>query len=98
MSDWYDWMLWCRIDYIGIYDSVPILLFPIIFRKYNIFNHLKSSRKLGDLRNPYYVYYFLEIATIFGKEEVIRQAEKLGYHMQLPVGIKKIDLREMSQL
>jgi hypothetical protein len=77
---------------------VGIILLQFVLRKYNIFNHLKSSRKLGDLRNPYYVYYFLEIATVFGKEEVIRQAEKLGYHMQLPVGIKKIDLREMAQL
>lgn len=48
---------------------------------------------MGDLKNPYFVYYFLELATIFGKEAVVAQAEKLGYHLQLPVDVAKVDLK-----
>lgn len=75
-----------------------IILLQFILKKYNIFNHLKSSRKVGDLRNPYLVYYFLELATFFGKEEVIAQAERLGYHVQIPADVRKIDFREYSVL
>jgi cell division control protein 7 len=47
---------------------VGIILLQFVLKKYNIFNHLKTTRKLGDLKNTYFIYYFMEIATIFGKE------------------------------
>lgn len=77
---------------------VGIILLQFVLKKYNIFNHMKTAKKLGDLKNPYFVYYFLEIATIFGRDAVTKQAERLGYNMQLPVGIQKISLRDMAQL
>ena len=51
---------------------VGIILLQFVLRKYNIFNHLKPNKKIGDLKNNYFVYYFLELATFFGKEKVIK--------------------------
>jgi cell division control protein 7 len=47
---------------------VGIILLQFVLKKYNIFNHMKSPKKIGDLKNQYFLYYFLEIAAIFGKE------------------------------
>lgn len=46
---------------------VGIILLQFTLRKYNVFNHIKRSHKIGDLKNPFIVDYLLELAIFFGK-------------------------------
>jgi hypothetical protein len=46
---------------------VGIILLQFTLRKYNVFNHIKRSQKMGDLKNPFFVDYLLELAIFFGK-------------------------------
>ena len=78
-------------------------MLSFVLKKYNIFNHIKNvpvdkAKHDLDSKGIYIMYYMIELATFFGREAVIRQCQKLGYHLQLPHDIPYIPVSSVALL
>ncbi len=51
-----------------------------------------------NLTNGYFIYYLIELATFFGRESVMTQCKKLGYHLHLPIDIPFIKIADVAAM
>lgn len=66
-------------------------------RKYNIFNSVKINHRPHGVKSTYYINYLLELATFYG-DEVVKECEKLNYHLKLPADIEHFSFRDIQQM
>lgn len=70
-------------------------MLQFFLRKYTIFHSLKLPYTDKELKNTFIPVCILEFCIIFGSDAVIEQCKNLGYGLQLPKVIPKIDINDL---
>jgi hypothetical protein len=77
---------------------VGVILLQFILRKYNIFNNIKMVSKPDQIKNTYFIYYLMEVATLLGKEVVEKRCAEMGYLVQLPAHLQSVRIRDIAMM
>jgi cell division control protein 7 len=63
---------------------VGVIFLQFALRKYNIFNNVRMMNKPQDVKNYYHITFIMELADIYGTEQVTKLCDKFGYRVQFP--------------
>lgn len=77
---------------------VGVILLQFVLRKYSIFNNVRMVNKPNNVKNCYYINYIIELAQLFGSQQLVDQCRDLGYYLKLPKDVKQFHFKDLANM